>query len=135
MVRAEGSDQVRLGGAADGGDLGAERLGQLDREGPHAAGGAEDQHLLTRLDAPVVAQALQRGQGGDGDRRGLLGGEVRRLVRELVARDARAYSANAPSPMPNTSSPGWNRVTSVPTAATTPATSRPRTGVLGARSP
>jgi hypothetical protein len=29
--------------------------------------------------------------------------------------------------MPNTSSPGWNRVTSLPTASTTPATSMPGT--------
>jgi hypothetical protein len=36
----------------------------------------------------VVAQALQGGQAGDGDRRGLLEGEVRRLGRELVLRSA-----------------------------------------------
>jgi hypothetical protein len=48
---------------------------------------------------------------------------------------ARAYSAYEPLPMPNTSSPGWNLVTSSPTASTTPATSAPGTGVLGARRP
>ena len=48
---------------------------------------------------------------------------------------ARAYSAYEPLPMPNTSSPGWNLVTSLPTASTTPATSVPGTGFLGARSP
>ena len=48
---------------------------------------------------------------------------------------ARAYSANAPVPMPNTSSPGWKRVTPLPTASTTPATSMPGTGFLGARNP
>ena len=37
--------------------------------------------------------------------------------------------------MPKTSSPGWNRVTLVPTASTRPATSWPRTRDLGARSP
>ena len=37
--------------------------------------------------------------------------------------------------MPNTSSPGWNLLTFLPTASTTPATSEPMTGFLGARSP
>src|SRR5918996_617298 len=36
---------------------------------------------------------------------------------------------------PNTSSPGWRSVTFLPTASTTPATSVPRTGVEGCRSP
>ena len=52
-----------------------------------------------------------------------------------LASGARAYSANVPVPTPKTSSPGWNRVTSLPTASTTPATSIPGTGFLGARSP
>ena len=37
--------------------------------------------------------------------------------------------------MPNTSSPGWNLVTPLPTASTTPARSLPGTGFFGARSP
>ena len=37
--------------------------------------------------------------------------------------------------MPNTSSPGWNLVTSLPTASTTPATSAPGHGVLGRAEP
>src|SRR6266498_1165096 len=49
---------------------------------------------------------------------------------------AAAYSANEPlSHVPYTSSPGRKRVTPVPTAATTPARSRPRTVTLGLRSP
>jgi hypothetical protein len=48
---------------------------------------------------------------------------------------AQAYSAKEPSHQPNTSSPGWNRVTLLPTASTRPATSMPRTGSLGLRSP
>ena len=46
-----------------------------------------------------------------------------------------AYSAKEPSQMPNTASPGRNRVTVLPTASTRPATSLPRTRVLGFRSP
>ncbi len=48
---------------------------------------------------------------------------------------ARAYSAKAPSQLPKTSSPGLNRVTSLPTATTWPAASSPRTRSLGARRP
>ena len=50
----------------------------------------------------------------------------------LSARAA-AYSAKQPSPMPKTSSPTSSVVTSVPSAMTVPATSRPLTLVLGAR--
>ena len=48
---------------------------------------------------------------------------------------ATAYSAKVPSPTPNTSSPGRTAVTPSPTASTRPANSRPRTGLLGVRSP
>ena len=48
---------------------------------------------------------------------------------------ATAYSANVPSPMPNTSSPGRTVVTPSPTASTRPANSRPRTGLLGRAQP
>src|SRR5215475_10073798 len=47
---------------------------------------------------------------------------------------AAAYSANEPlSPVPYTWSPAPKRVTRAPTAATTPATSRPRTLTVGAK--
>src|SRR5918994_5871569 len=55
---------------------------------------------------------------------------------------ATEYSAKVPARMagvaqfdPNTSSPGCRSVTFLPTASTTPATSLPRTGVRGRRSP
>ena len=47
----------------------------------------------------------------------------------------RAYSANEPSQMPNTSSPGSKPVTSVPTASTVPARLRPGLEYFGRRSP
>ncbi len=56
------------------------------------------------------------------------------LGASLSAR-ARTYSAKVPSPTPNTSSPGRRVVTPAPTASTRPATSRPRTRFLGARTP
>ena len=56
------------------------------------------------------------------------------LRASLLSRAA-ANSANEPLLTPNTSSPGWKRVTSLPIATTTPAASRPGTGFLGARRP
>src|SRR5581483_3686117 len=54
-----------------------------------------------------------------------------------TSRSARAatYSANAPRQVPNTSSPGRKVVTRAPTASTRLATSQPRSGFLGARTP
>ena len=49
--------------------------------------------------------------------------------------DAAAYSAYEPVDAPKTSSPGLNRVTALPTAATCPATSVPRTPIFGLRRP
>ncbi len=48
---------------------------------------------------------------------------------------AQAYSASAPWHQPNTASPGWSAVTSVPIASTSPATSVPEMGSFGLRRP
>jgi hypothetical protein len=53
----------------------------------------------------------------------------------IVPAFAVAYSAKVPSPMPNTSSPTLNPVTPLPTPATRPANSMPRTRALGVRTP
>ena len=52
-------------------------------------------------------------------------------------RDSRAAasSAQAPDPVPNTSSPGANAVTAPPTASTRPARSAPTAGDAGLRKP
>ena len=47
-----------------------------------------------------------------------------------LASSAQAYSAKEPSQVPNTSSPGLNRVTSLPTASTRPGDVRARTRCL-----
>ena len=52
-------------------------------------------------------------------------------LRASLSSRAAAYSAKAPRPIPNTSSPAANRVTAEPTATTVPATSRPSTGFFG----
>ena len=87
------------------------------------------------LDAPVVADGLQRGEPGDGDGGRLLEGEVRRLRRRACRLGRAAYSAKVPSPMPNTSSPGAKPVTSAPTASTVPARLRPGLAYFGRRRP
>jgi hypothetical protein len=53
LVGAERPDEVELAGAADPGDAGAERLGQLDRERPDAAGGPDDQDPLPAWISPT----------------------------------------------------------------------------------
>ena len=50
VVGAERSDQVHLRRAAHAGDFGAERLGDLHGERPHASGRADDQDLVPGLD-------------------------------------------------------------------------------------
>src|SRR6516225_9131818 len=75
-VRAERPDQAGIPGAADAGDLSAERLGDLDGERSHAPGCSVDQHLVTRPDLPLVPQTLKRGQGSHRNSSRLPGGDV-----------------------------------------------------------
>src|SRR4051794_30640653 len=84
VIGAEGADRVELRGAAHAGDLGSERLGDLDGESSHAARRADDQDLLPGLDPSVVANRLEGGKCGDGNRSRLLERQLRWLVRELV---------------------------------------------------
>ena len=75
--------------------------------------------MLSWLEAPGITQALQGGQPGNRDDCGLA--EVRLAgLRASLSWRARAYSANEPWPMPNTSSPTANPVTSAPAATTVP---------------
>jgi hypothetical protein len=86
LVGADRTDQLELGGAGHPGDVRAERLGELHRERPHAARRADHQDLLPRLDLAHVAEALEGGEAGDGDGRGLLEGHVGRLGGEVLRR-------------------------------------------------
>ena len=99
MIRAERAHEIDVSRAAYTGDFGAEGFRDLHGVGPHAAGGAVDEHLLSRGDATVIAQTLQCGDGGDRDRGGLLerqfGGlqnDVAVLAREHV------FGERAPGP-------------------------------------
>src|SRR6185503_433772 len=97
----------------------------LHGECADAAGCAVDQNFLPRLDAAVVAQTLQRSQCRDAHGACLIEGYVRGFSATPRLSRTTTYSATAPSAPPNTSSPGLKRVTSLPTASTTPAKSTP----------
>ena len=66
------------------GDLGTERLGDLDGERADAARRPVDQDLLPGLDLAVVAKELEGGRRGHADGGRLLEREVGRLLDELV---------------------------------------------------
>jgi hypothetical protein len=66
IVGADRADQLDLGGGAHPGDLGAERLGQLDRERSHPPARPDDEHLLPGLDLAHIPQRLEGGEAGEG---------------------------------------------------------------------
>ncbi|RIH75673.1 hypothetical protein Mterra_03957 [Calidithermus terrae] len=82
VVRPEGARQVHFLRTAHRRHPCAERLGDLHRERPHAAGGAVDQHLLPGPDPAGVPQPLQRGHGRHRHGRRLLERQARRLQRQ-----------------------------------------------------
>jgi hypothetical protein len=71
VIRADGADH-----AAYGGYVCAEGFGDLHGEGADASGGAVDQDFLSRLNMPLVAKPLQRGECGYGYSRGLFERDV-----------------------------------------------------------
>jgi hypothetical protein len=95
-IGAETCYQVDLPGAGDSGDLRPGGLGQLHRVAADAAGGADDQHLLSWLQ-PAGRQRLQRGAAGDPEDRCLLEGDVRRLVGEFVLPGCGVLREGAPA--------------------------------------
>jgi hypothetical protein len=113
VVGPNRSDHLHALGAAHASHLGAERLGQLDREAAHPARGADDHDRLAWLDPSGVAQRLEGSEPGDGNGRSLLEGEVGRLPRQLALGHTEAYSAKDPSHQPKTSSPGSSCDTSL----------------------
>src|ERR1700733_3658878 len=59
LIRANGSDQVHISGAAYAGYVRAEPLGELHSERTHTSRGAVDQDLLPRPNLSLVAKTLQ----------------------------------------------------------------------------
>ena len=84
-----------LPGAGHAGHLGPVGLGDLDREGADAAGGAVDQHLLPGLDLSVVAKALECGHRRHRNRGRFLERQVRRLQRHNVHRHRHVFGEAA----------------------------------------
>lgn len=84
MVGAEGIDHVDVRRAADAGDLGAECLGDLHGKRADASRCAVDQHVLARLQFPLVVQRLKCRECGDGHAGGLLERDVGGLRGDLV---------------------------------------------------
>ena len=70
-------DQFQVPRAADAGHLGAERLGDLDRERAHASGSTVDQHPLSCLKIAAVAESLECCHSRHRYRRGLREAEAR----------------------------------------------------------
>jgi hypothetical protein len=95
VVGADRSHQIRLGRAADPGDLGAEGLGDLHGERAHASGRADDQYVLSRPQVRVVADGLQGGGRRAGHGRGLLEAQVSRLEGQAVRPGGRVLGEGA----------------------------------------
>ena len=97
MGRPQGSHQIRFRGAADAGDLGAQRPGQLHGVAADTARRAGDQHLLPCPDMTGDGQGVQGGDCGHRHHRGLLEGEVRRHAGELVFAGCGVLGEGAPA--------------------------------------
>ena len=124
-IRADGSDHVHIPRTAYAGHLCAERLGDLHRERTHASRRTVNQDLLARLNLSLVAQdPARRVNAAMGTEAACSNVTLSGLVTNADS-EAHAYSAKAPRHEPNTSSPGLNCVTFLPTASTWPATSTP----------
>src|SRR5206468_8923236 len=95
VVCADRSDQVHGPRAAHAGHLGAEGLGDLHGERPHASRRADDQHLVSRRDPTVIAQTLQRRQRGHWYGRRLVEREVGRFQLQEAIRDGYVFSKSA----------------------------------------
>src|SRR5215471_18136425 len=96
VIGADRSNQIDISSATDSRDFGAERFGDLDGESSNAAGSAVDQHFLSGLNVPLIAQTLQRRQPGNANRAGLLERDVARFQHNrTVGLDANVLSNRA----------------------------------------
>ena len=82
LIGAERAHQLDVLGAGGREDLGAEVLGELDRERADAASAGVDQHALPGLHRGDLAQRLQRGEPGERQRRGLGKADAGRAARD-----------------------------------------------------
>jgi hypothetical protein len=87
LVGTDRADHVQALGAAHPGHLGAEGLGQLDREAADPTRRPDDHHRLAWLDPAGVPQGLEGREPRDGQGGGLLEAEVGRLRCQLALGD------------------------------------------------
>src|SRR5713101_5164859 len=133
-ICADGSDHVHIPRTAHAGHICAKRLGDLHSERTHTSSRTVNQDLLARLNLSLVAKTLQCGECRYRCRSRLLKRHVIWLD-DQCGLGSTCILAKAPPHAPNTSSPGLNCVTFLPTASTWPATSRPGRAIVGLRSP
>ena len=86
LVGAERADQLVLGRARRADHVRPERLRDLDRDMPDAAGGGVDQHALPGLHARDLGQRLPGGEADERQRRRVDVVEAVRLAREVARR-------------------------------------------------
>src|ERR1700737_5629983 len=98
MVSADGADLFQVPRAAYGGYFGAERLGDLHREGSKASRRTVDQDFLTLRDLPLIAKKLEGRGCGYPDSCGFLKREVGRLRQEVIRRRTRKLGKGARAP-------------------------------------
>ena len=133
MVCAEAPDEIGIGAAAYGRDLGAGVFGELHGERADGPGGPVDQHLLPGGEVRPLEE-MERRRTTEAERNGIvIADRVReRSNRSLLGhRDVFGVAAELDVAGADDSSPTWNRVTPVPMASIRPATSKPRMGCFG----
>lgn len=82
MVRSQGANHVYVASAGDTSHFGAQDPGDLDGVGTDASGCTIDEDLLAGLKVSVIAEALQRGEGGNGYGSCLFEGHIGGLQRK-----------------------------------------------------
>ena len=133
VICAERPNQLDVGRAADARHVGAERLGDLDLKSSDPTGGAVDQQPLAGRDV-AGAESMKSRKRGCRNRSSLLEAERLRLRYEVVLGRLRVLGARTLANAEHRS-PGRKRVTSAPTASTSPATSNPGTPYSGPQKP
>src|SRR5438067_10704311 len=96
-IRADRSHELDVSRAAHRSDVCAERLRNLHGERPDAARSSVDQYPLTGCEVSAIAQSLQGGDAGHGNRSRLFEGQRRRLRDEVPLASEEVFRQRAVS--------------------------------------